>query len=1172
MIENTNFSTKQENNSCSVAITGLSYRSCHIIDGEGDTDLNSLLIQLAKEALIDDQSNGTAPVADKNYIVSGNCSKANLIATAQLFPFLGFTGQGINQQISSPLQGLKTAINELQSLACNMVLLILCDSIECNSLEDNSGRQNSYYLSTFILRPISKAIENNKKVYASIPLLLQTNNDDQLIELKTKYKEAQIPTSSINLFTLSAKTENSISTEIAKLSQWFVDDSKGIKATKKVKNDNIYKEDPWCSLRIETESTNNQSANGLTSLVETIISIQQRTFLSLEQTDLIEQINLSNSPFYLNFSVRPWFHPQIHLHFRGMSPQPNYNSSQRRAALHVAEQNGQTYHLVAEEFEDANELKYENLQPHWPSELFTFCAESHYQLINYLQSIESSLFRSIDQISLKDLAFTINANTFKLINESLARANQVGQQNSSEHIRAAFVCTNIEEFLSRIKSIINTCLEGSFPQRTDASYFEHDNIYWHNSYLDTNNEKNKLAFVLPGLGAAYPNMLSELCLHFPEIRAIFDFVDYLSVSGGSALRPSDRIFCRLDPRTKTFRETPASLAVMDSAVVTVLMAEWAIFTLLLNLDIVPDILLGSSTGEFAALTMSGAVDIFKAAPLFYHLSTGMVHALPINQLINLRSLRVNDAYEKIEAELANYKDKVYLSANLSPRQLILTGDRDSINSLLKSFESKNISADFLPFAIPYHTSLVADVVSADNPDIEALQISNPLIESWSCSLAAPYPNKADKIKKMTTDLFSHPILFRESIEALYAKGVKTFVEVGPRGNLAPIITETLQSRPHVSLAANRSDISAITQLQNVLAILFVNDIYMDLSYLFARRTPKLSPLLQEQFEPLLIAPSPYNAIAPYAPNEQVVDYELQSDIITITRSFQQQLQELEQQVMAYLVPSKADFRATKNDGHYLSSEIPLTQTFTSLPDSKNIFCRKLLEKSLPTNEDAFISLIETVLTPLECEKLQSFNQPAKRRQWLAGRIAAKEAVRSLIANLTGVKVPNTDIEIDASESGKPYLAKLNTSIAGLKKPVISITHKDGEIIAVAADSSIFFSVGIDLESKLLDDDLEDFILNSAERNYVQQLSGLERAIGIKKIWSAKESVAKLLGLGLPECLTKLSVIDVQHDVGRYRILSNAIASHNEISHAADSAEYVAHVTCSDTAILSLALI
>ena len=139
--------------------------------------------------------------------------------------------------------------------------------------------------------------------------------------------------------------------------------------------------------------------------------------------------------------------------------------------------------------------------------------------------------------------------------------------------------------------------------------------------------------------------------------------------------------------------------------------------------------------------MSNAVDLFTAAPLFYHLSTSMVKTLPLEQLINLRSLRVNASIETIEELLRQYENKVYLSANLSLGQILLTGDKESINSLVKSFESKNISVDFLPFAIPYHTPLVSGILSAEDPDIQALQISNPLIESWSCSLAAPYPTK-----------------------------------------------------------------------------------------------------------------------------------------------------------------------------------------------------------------------------------------------------------------------------------------------------------------------------------------------------------------------------------------------------------------------------------------------
>ncbi len=101
----------------------------------------------------------------------------------------------------------------------------------------------------------------------------------------------------------------------------------------------------------------------------------------------------------------------------------------------------------------------------------------------------------------------------------------------------------------------------------------------------------------------------ELCFHFPEVRMIFDFVDDLAIKSNNNDLPSQKIFTLPDLLGQNNGETSASLAAMDAAVVTVLMAEWALFTLLLNLGVEPDILVGCSTGEFAALTMSGAADI-----------------------------------------------------------------------------------------------------------------------------------------------------------------------------------------------------------------------------------------------------------------------------------------------------------------------------------------------------------------------------------------------------------------------------------------------------------------------------------------------------------------------------------------------------------------------------------
>ena len=46
--------------------------------------------------------------------------------------------------------------------------------------------------------------------------------------------------------------------------------------------------------------------------------------------------------------------------------------------------------------------------------------------------------------------------------------------------------------------------------------------------------------VFPGEGAQYPDMLSDLCLHFDEVRAVFDRVDRL-YAGHPARRPAQRL-------------------------------------------------------------------------------------------------------------------------------------------------------------------------------------------------------------------------------------------------------------------------------------------------------------------------------------------------------------------------------------------------------------------------------------------------------------------------------------------------------------------------------------------------------------------------------------------------------------------------------------------------------
>ena len=219
-----------------------------------------------------------------------------------------------------------------------------------------------------------------------------------------------------------------------------------------------------------------------------------------------------------------------------------------------------------------------------------------------------------------------------------------------------------------------------------------------------------LAFVLPGLGAAYPNMLSDLCFHFPDVRIVFDYVDVLALHSNSEHVPSRKIFPRSDNKIS---ETTASLAAMDSAVVNVLMAEWALYTVLQNLGVVPDALLGCSTGEFAALVMSGCVDILDAAPLFYRLSTTIARSIPKESLANFRSAIVVGDYDEMKHALEKIPD-LYLSAALCPSQTILSGSRAAITEAIKALTAEGLDPQILPMAIPYHTPLVKDMVDPNN--------------------------------------------------------------------------------------------------------------------------------------------------------------------------------------------------------------------------------------------------------------------------------------------------------------------------------------------------------------------------------------------------------------------------------------------------------------------------
>lgn len=520
---------------------------------------------------------------------------------------------------------------------------------------------------------------------------------------------------------------------------------------------------------------------------------------------------------YVNSKTRPWLHPSVHAKLPAHSAESirkNLPASRRAVLLYLL--NNSAQRLVLEECPDPYEGSRQSLIGTWETELCIVSGNTPQAIITRLRHLEKFLQTygaAQPPLELKDVAFSLSRNI------------------ATDAYKLSIVTPSISDLLEKVQTTISALTTPDLVAVPSGVYLPNDPFV----------RSGRTAFILPGLGAAYPNMLAELAMHFPDVRATFDFVDALAYSSGDTVIPSKMIFS--SPTAQASTVSTALLASMDSAVVTVLLAEWALFEILSKLGVQPDMLIGCSTGEFAALTISGAIDVIYAAPMFYRLSTAIARSVPKASLANLKSLRVTADYRTIQPLIADLSD-VYLSADLSPAQHLLSGGKDSINEVGKRLERAKVEFHPLPMAIPYHTPLVAGVVRADLPEIAAMPISSPGIEMWSCSNSSPYPEDIEQLRKITTELFSHAILFQQTVQSAYGRGVTKFVEVGPKGTLTPIVGEVLSGYPHLAVASNTSTGSAISQIHHMLANLASADVPMDLTVLYSRRAPKFLPIFQ----------------------------------------------------------------------------------------------------------------------------------------------------------------------------------------------------------------------------------------------------------------------------------------------------------------------------------------
>jgi len=149
---------------------------------------------------------------------------------------------------------------------------------------------------------------------------------------------------------------------------------------------------------------------------------------------------------------------------------------------------------------------------------------------------------------------------------------------------------------------------------------------------------------------------------------------------------------------------------------------------------------------------------------------------------------------------------------------------------------------------------------------------------------------------------------------------------------------------------------------------------------------------------------------------------------------------------------------------------------------------------------------EAWLTPREARMLAEIKSPRRRRDWLAGRCAAKELIQSYLLETTDLTLSPSQIEISHDENEAPRVSISLDLERGTWNFQLSIAHSAGHGLAGLCTQG---PIGVDLQQiRSVRPDLMERVLSKHERAQLEQHFAGNSLEGTLVFWALKEAAIK----------------------------------------------------------------
>ncbi len=271
------------------------------------------------------------------------------------------------------------------------------------------------------------------------------------------------------------------------------------------------------------------------------------------------------------------------------------------------------------------------------------------------------------------------------------------------------------------------------------------------------------AWLFPGQGAQHVGMGKDLYEHVPVARAVFEAAD-------AALGFSLSQLCFEGPEEELLRTVNTQPALVTHAIAALLAAIEAG-----SITGRPDFVAGHSLGEYAALIASGAVSFEDGVRLVRERGRLMQEACDAEPGTMAAVLGLEPG---VVAEIAAAHGAALCNIN-APGNITIGGTIAAVEAAGKAAtEAGAVRVIGLSVAGAFHTPLMDGAAEGMRTVLASAQFDAPRMPVVSNVTATPMAN-AEGFAQELVDQITSPVRWVESVEAMAAAGVTTFIEFGP---------------------------------------------------------------------------------------------------------------------------------------------------------------------------------------------------------------------------------------------------------------------------------------------------------------------------------------------------------------------------------------------------------